>query len=145
MQIPMLALVSDGLSSEISVPPVPGRPVVFGQLVLDPVACDATAHGIAIGLSAAEFATLGVLVAHRDTPLSREAIAAGLAERGLAVVPRMIDVYICRIRQKLAAVDLGTGIITAWGRGYRMGHLPRELSAPLDPIGGDNVAGLLPA
>ena len=114
--------------------------ILFGTLVLDRTERTASASGRQIQLSAAEFATLSVLIERRNTPISRDIIAEVLTNDGLAIPPRMVDVHICRLRQKLTSLDLGALIVTAWGRGYIAGAPPREDDGPLEPFGGSSAA-----
>ena len=117
----------------------------FGSLILDPAERTASVGLRKVFLSAAELAIVSLLMARQDVPMSREAIVEALSATGLSVLPRMVDVHICRLRHKLSVFDLGGLVSTAWGRGYVIESGPREEDAPLTPTGGHSIAALLSA
>ena len=124
----------------------PGLPNVARLLRCQGVTLDldrrcGTVGGVDVRLSAAEFATVKQLFLHRGTPMSREAIGAGLPVR---VDLRMIDVYVSRARAKLAACGADGVIETVSGRGYMARGFDDEV--PVEPTRSrDLQADLIPA
>lgn len=44
--------------------------------------------------------------------------------------PKIIDVFVCKIRKKLAAHKIPVAIDNIWGRGWMIRELPREQANP---------------
>lgn len=102
------------------------------------------AGGRDLGLSPAEFAMLQLLFMRRGVAMSKEAISAGLP---VQVDPRMIDVYICRARAKLAAYGMEAAIVTVPGRGYMAGGSEdgaEDLGPAGPPVSSDLDVALAP-
>jgi two-component system cell cycle response regulator CtrA len=104
----------------------------IGGLSLDLERREVTANGIPVALTGKEFELLRVLVFRKNLVLTKEAILdqlyGGLDEPEVKIV----DVFICKIRKKLARAGLDSVIATVWGRGYtiqvaRPGHDAPEL------------------
>jgi two-component system, OmpR family, response regulator len=71
-------------------------------------------------LSPTEFRLLGALAAHTERTVSRrELVRAGWPEGGV-VHDNTIDVYLARLRRKLAGLECPAGITTVRGVGYRL-------------------------
>ena len=89
-----------------------------GDLTLDVDQHDVTAHGVRVPFTAREFAILELLVLRRNMIMTKEAILAhlygGLDEPEI----KIIDVFVCKIRSKLAKAGMPNVISTVWGRGY---------------------------
>jgi len=89
-----------------------------GDLTLNVDQHDVTANGVRVALTAREFAILELLVLRRNMIMTKEAILAhlygGLDEPEI----KIIDVFVCKIRNKLAKAGLPNVISTVWGRGY---------------------------
>jgi two-component system cell cycle response regulator CtrA len=47
---------------------------------------------------------------------------------------KIIDVFVCKIRKKLAAVGLGDFIGTVWGRGYTVRDQAGDNARPTMPV-----------
>lgn len=78
------------------------------------------------GITATEAAVLAT-IAGNEAGVRKEAIFNALyALRGAGEVPeiKIVDVYVCKLRKKLA--DRGLRIETVWGWGYRMPAESRE-------------------
>lgn len=71
--------------------------------------------GRRVSLSPKEYAVLGLLLANRGTPVSREMIASEIGESSA----NKADVYICLLRKKLESPDRRM-IVTVRGRGYQL-------------------------
>jgi len=89
-----------------------------GALSLDLERHEVTADGIHIALTGKEFELLRLLMLRRNLVLTKEAILdqlyGGLDEPEV----KIIDVFVCKIRKKLARAGLASVIGTVWGRGY---------------------------
>jgi two-component system cell cycle response regulator CtrA len=76
------------------------------------------ANGVSLSLTGKEFALLQLLMLRKNIVMTKDAILTqlygGMDEPEL----KIIDVFVCKIRKKLAAVGLGDFIGTVWGRGY---------------------------
>lgn len=70
-----------------------------------------------------EFEVLGLLIGRSPRLLAKRAIVDALAERNLEVGDSAVEVYVSRLRRKLAGS--GVGIETARGFGYRL--LPEDV------------------
>ncbi len=95
--------------------------VDIGALSVDLGARMASVSGQAIHLTTKEYAVLELLALRRGNTISKEALVnhiySGLDEPD----PKIVDVFICRIRRKIAEQAGGLNYIeTAWGRGYRL-------------------------
>ncbi len=105
-----------------------------GDLTLNVDQHDVTAHGVRVPLTAKEFAILELLVLRRNMVMTKEAILAhlygGLDEPEIKIV----DVFICKVRNKLAKAGMPNVISTVWGRGYTvkdvMPDAPRVIPQP---------------
>jgi two-component system cell cycle response regulator CtrA len=47
---------------------------------------------------------------------------------------KIVDVFVCKIRKKLAAVGLGDFIGTVWGRGYTVRDQAGDSARPTIPV-----------
>jgi len=77
--------------------------------------------GQPVGLTKKEFEVLELLALRQGTAISKEMFLShlygGMDEPGL----KIIDVFLCKLRKKLAAFSGGTEYIeTVWGRGYML-------------------------
>jgi two-component system cell cycle response regulator CtrA len=94
-----------------------------GGLTLDLERREVTANGTAVALTGKEFELLRVLVLRKNLVLTKEAILdqlyGGLDEPEV----KIIDVFVCKIRKKLARAGLDSVIGTVWGRGYTIGDV----------------------
>ena len=90
---------------------------------MDVTAHQAWANGERLQLTGKEFAILELLVLRKGSTLSKEAIIEHLY--GGIDVPeiKIIDVFVCKLRKKLAELGVGDMIGTVWGRGYVL-HQP---------------------
>jgi two-component system cell cycle response regulator CtrA len=74
----------------------------------------------AVHLTGKEYAILELLVLRKGMVLTKEAflnhLYGGIDEPEM----KIIDVFICKLRKKLAAAGAGNLIGTVWGRGYMM-------------------------
>jgi two-component system OmpR family response regulator len=91
-----------------------------GQLRLDLLRREVEADGVAIPLSAREFALLAYLMRHPGQVLSRQQILDGVW--GYTFDPRsnLVDVYVGYLRRKLAEAGAPKALATVRGMGYRL-------------------------
>ena len=87
----------------------------------------------AVKLTTKEYAILELLVLRKGSILSKEVflnhLYGGMDEPEL----KIIDVFVCKLRKKLADIAGGTNYIaTVWGRGYKLNDLPYEAEHALD-------------
>ena len=96
------------------------KPIIsMGKLSLDLQAQTAFYDGKPIVLTTKEYATLELLILRKGTTLTKEVFLShlygGVDEPHL----KIIDVFICKLRRKLAKMSGGHNyIVTVWGRGY---------------------------
>jgi len=77
-----------------------------GEVTLDARARSATAAGVELELTSAEFAMLECLLQNAGEPVSREALGrAALGRAGAAGLDRNVDTLISKLRRKLGAHD----------------------------------------
>lgn len=92
--------------------------IEVGSLVLDCMRKSAGVDGRRVHLTGKEFSLLELLVLRRGSVLTKDAILDQLYGGRDEPELKIIDVFICKLRKKLAEAG-GSGIIqTVWGRGY---------------------------
>ncbi len=97
------------------------QPVLrIGNLQLNLDSREVEADGSPVHLTGKEYAILELLVLRRGMVLTKEAflnhLYGGIDEPEM----KIIDVFICKLRKKLAQAGAGSLIGTVWGRGYMM-------------------------
>jgi two-component system, cell cycle response regulator CtrA len=89
-----------------------------GSLELNLGSREVTIHGRDVALTGKEFAILELLVLRKGSVVSKEGflnhLYGGMDEPEL----KIIDVFICKLRKKLALAGAEDVIATMWGRGY---------------------------
>ena len=94
-----------------------------GGLQVGPLLLDLDTHQVSVGgapvhLTGKEYAVLELLVMWRGVVLTKDIflnhLYGGMNERGM----KIIDVFICKLRKKLAAAGVSNLIETVWGCGY---------------------------
>lgn len=99
--------------------PAPSGIVQAGPITLDRSAMAVTLNGAPVDLTATEFQLLDLLMGARGKVLSRARILNKIWGMGADPLTNIVDVYIRRLRAKLA-MDADTGAIrTVRGFGYR--------------------------
>jgi two-component system cell cycle response regulator CtrA len=92
----------------------------IGALELDLVSHSLLVHGRPVRLTGKEFALLTLLMQRRDRIISKESFLShlygGLEEPDI----KIIDVFICKVRRKLAEAGADNVIDTIWGCGYTL-------------------------
>ena len=89
-----------------------------GSLRLDPRAHAAVCGGVTVRLTPTEFRLLGRLAAAPGEVVRRQALLDAAWPHGAIVHDNTLDVYIVRLRRKLADLPGAPDIITAHGVGY---------------------------
>ncbi|MGI4800489.1 MAG: response regulator transcription factor [Janthinobacterium lividum] len=106
-----------------------------GDLTLDVNQHDVTANGVRVPFTRREFAILELLVLRRNVIMTKEVILTHLYGGIDEPEIKIIDVFICKIRNKLAKAGLPVVISTVWGRGYTVKDTtpdaPRIMPRPL--------------
>jgi two-component system, cell cycle response regulator CtrA len=103
-----------------------------GNLVVDPVRRIAEVDGRHLALTGSEFDLLGALLARPGRLRSKAACQEALYQAGAEPSSRTVDVFICRLRRKLAAVGADVAIRTVWGRGYVLERLAAGRALPAE-------------
>jgi two-component system OmpR family response regulator len=100
---------------------LPDRTAVLnaGPLSLDTIAHRLTLAGREVELTAKEFGILEFFMLHRGQVLSREQILQGVWDWDLEDGRNLVEVYIARLRRKLAEAGGGDPFATLRGAGYR--------------------------
>jgi len=93
--------------------------IATGPLVVNLDTKTVSVHGVRINLTSKEYQILELLSLRKGSTLTKEIflnnIYGGLDEPE----PKIIDVFICKLRKKLAGASQGHDFIeTVWGRGY---------------------------
>jgi two-component system cell cycle response regulator CtrA len=100
-----------------------------GPLVLNLDSREVLVDGRPVHLTGKEYAILELLVLRKGMVLTKEAflnhLYGGMDEPEM----KIIDVFICKLRRKLADAGAGNLIGTVWGRGYMMRDAPAHTGA----------------
>ncbi len=91
----------------------------IGDLVLDIPTKTAIWDDNLVNMTVKEFEVLEILLARRNMPVRKETIIDLLYNSPEVPETKIVDVFICKIRKKLARVSGRTDIVeTVWGSGY---------------------------
>jgi hypothetical protein len=72
-------------------------------------------------LTPKEYSILSFLIENQDMVVSKESLFGYLYDGNIAPEKKIIDVLVCKLRQKLAKIMEGDPCIeTVWGRGYKL-------------------------
>jgi two-component system, OmpR family, response regulator len=91
-----------------------------GDLEVDPLAQSLRWRGTAVETTPIEFRLISALAAASGTNVPRRKLVDAAWPDGAIVYDNTLDVYIARLRRKLAALDGAPAIVTAVGFGYRL-------------------------
>jgi two-component system, cell cycle response regulator CtrA len=117
-----------------------------GQLQLNQESRQVTVAGQPVHLTGKEYAILELMVLRKGMVLTKEAflnhLYGGMDEPEM----KIIDVFICKLRKKLAQGGVDNIISTIWGRGYMVREPSAEVEyhAPL-PVAGSTLPQRLSA
>lgn len=113
----------------------------IGELQLNLDSREVTVNQTPVHLTGKEYSILELLVLRKGMVLTKEAflnhLYGGMDEPEM----KIIDVFICKLRKKLAQAGAGNLIGTIWGRGYMM----RDVAPQSRPIGSPATPAHLPA
>jgi two-component system cell cycle response regulator CtrA len=90
----------------------------IGAVTLNLELHSVVANGTSLSLTGKEFALLQLLMLRKNMVMTKDAILNQLYGGMDEPEVKIVDVFVCKIRKKLAAVGLGDFIGTVWGRGY---------------------------
>lgn len=111
----------------------PQSTIRIGKLMIDLDNRSAAVNGQPVHLTVKEYDIIELLSLRKGTVVSKEAFLNHLYGGGDEPDLKIIDVYICKLRKKLAEATGGARYIdTVWGRGYVL-HAPVEAVVPLPP------------
>ena len=116
-----------------------------GQLVVDCEARIASVDGQTVRLTGKEYAILELLSVRKGTALTKEMLLDHLYDGGHEPEMKIIDVFMCKLRKKLAqATGSEHYIETVWGRGYVLRDPAPAVAVPApvpeSPTGRDDTA-----
>ncbi len=95
---------------------------------------EVTVNGQPVHLTGKEYAILELLVLRKGMVLTKEAflnhLYGGMDEPEM----KIIDVFVCKLRKKLALAGAGSVIGTVWGRGYMIREPAEPVHSPAPVI-----------
>ena len=103
--------------------------LTVGELTLNLGSREVTVAGTPIHLTGKEYAILELLVLRKGVVLTKEAFLNHLYGGMDEPEVKIIDVFICKLRKKLAQAGADNVIGTVWGRGYMMRDLTSSTNA----------------
>jgi two-component system cell cycle response regulator CtrA len=89
-----------------------------GNVVLEQDQHQVMVDGRRVNLTAREFDFLETLMLHKGVLLTKERFMTSLYADATAPDSKIVDVFVCKLRRKLAACGAAEMIRTVWGRGY---------------------------
>ncbi|MCO6415430.1 response regulator transcription factor [Siccirubricoccus sp. KC 17139] len=89
-----------------------------GNVTLDQEQHAVWVDGSRVPLTAREYDFLETLMRHKGVLLTKERFMASLYAEAEAPDSKIVDVFVCKLRRKLAASGAAEIIRTVWGRGY---------------------------
>jgi len=92
----------------------------IGSLCLDPTERTASQDGVRVSLTPTELRLIATLAARRGRLCARAELVRGAWPHEAIVHDNTLDVYVARLRRKLAALPSPPTIVTVHGTGYRL-------------------------
>jgi two-component system, cell cycle response regulator CtrA len=92
--------------------------LVCGNVTLDQEQHSVTVDGRRVALTAREFDFLQTMMLHKGVLMTKERFMSSLYTDGDAPDVKIVDVFVCKLRRKLAACGAVEMIRTVWGRGH---------------------------
>jgi two-component system cell cycle response regulator CtrA len=92
--------------------------IEIGPIVLDLHTCIVTVFDVPIRLTRSEYTMLEIMMLRAGRTLSQDALLNHMYDGVDDPKIKIIDVFVCRLRTKLAAAGAPNLIKTIWGRGY---------------------------
>jgi len=117
-----------------------------GNVVLDQEQHAVTVDGRRVPLTAREFDFLQIMMLHKGVLLTKERFMSSLYGDADAPDLKIVDVFVCKLRRKLAAYGAAEMIRTVWGRGHVLFEPSTEAvaaarAAPKPEVSGDPPRG----
>jgi len=98
-----------------------------GPIALNLATRQAEVAGQPIHLTPSEYKMLELFSLRKNTALSKEQCLSHLYNGMSEPEPKIIDVFVCKLRKKIAAANNGdVGIETVWGGGYMLRDQPEQ-------------------
>jgi two-component system cell cycle response regulator CtrA len=95
--------------------------ITTGALVVNLDTKTVSVHDVRINLTTKEYQILELLSLRKGSTLTKEVFLNNLYGGLEEPEPKIIDVFICKLRKKLAGASQGQNFIeTVWGRGYTL-------------------------
>jgi DNA-binding response OmpR family regulator len=94
--------------------------VRVGSLIVNRAKRLVLAKGAAIRLSPKEFALVELLAEHAGSPVTKQMLMEHIYTGSITPDPKIIDVFVCKVRKKLSRVCDGQNVIQTY---YRSGYL----------------------
>jgi len=94
------------------------RPLIVGDICLDPAAREARLNGVPLDLTSMEFTLLETLLHDAGHVVTREHLTETVLGRNLGPFDRVIDVHVSNVRKKLGPAQGGERIKAVRGSGY---------------------------
>lgn len=91
-----------------------------GPLELDMAAMQARVHGVTVRLTPKETAVCELLLLRRNVLVTRDSMLNHLYGGRDEPAPKILDVFVCKLRRKLANAGAPGLVETVWGRGYAL-------------------------
>jgi len=134
--------VADEVSSAVGMPnPALDRPSTIrtGDLVVDLASRVVSVHDKPVWLTGKEYSILELLSLRQGTTVTKEMLLAHLYGGMDEPEIKIIDVFVCYLRKKLAqATGRQHYIETIWGRGYRL-HDPAPMPSATLVVGAEGL------
>jgi two-component system cell cycle response regulator CtrA len=92
--------------------------IASGNVLLDQGRAQVSVDGRPVRITRREFEVLETLMLRRGVLLTKEQFMARLYAAEDGPENRILDVFVCKLRRKLAAAGAAEIIRTVWGRGY---------------------------
>jgi two-component system, cell cycle response regulator CtrA len=105
--------------------------IQFGGIELNLDSREVAVNGRELRLTSKEYSILELLVRRKGKLLTKDAFLNHLYNGTDEPERQIVDLYICRLRKKLAAAGAGNMIGTVWGQGY---VLRDQLALTADPL-----------
>ena len=126
--------IAQEVSNAVGVPSLPPNHqsrIRTGDLVVDLKTRDVMADGKPVRLSGKEYSILELLSWRKGVIVTKEMFLGHLYGGQDEPELKIIDVFVCKLRKKLAQATGGSHYIeTVWGRGYRLRDPQKMPSLP---------------
>lgn len=97
--------------------------LTVGPVTLNMTEKTASVHGAVMYLTGREYGVLEQLMLRKGTTVTKEMFLSQLyAPQDEPADTKILDVFVCKIRKKLAAAGVEDFVRTVWGRGYHVGE-----------------------